>query len=362
MKNVFDSNAFPWLTAKGIATGMALAYAFAPSAPVAFADHLDDASAAVYGLQEKDEAACAKSFKSGAFTFTPLTRKSGHVTSFKISRGDQVLLTKKSTDEFSTCWISYPVMKVPIFKHDFNPNRLIADVVGMHPVRGASPFVDLNGDGVWDVIVGSYSGGAHCCYEFHVYSLGITAKDTGELPGDDTQCVLADLLGDGKYEAVGVDWIFSYWNAASAFSPAEVVILNPGKNGYTLAPDLMRTSAPSASAFQALVNECQKEIPDDLPKDKPFGITPTIWKNMLPLIYSGHSDLAWKLLDKVWPAGMRGNFEDKKVPMTKDAFRKAFLEQLSASAYWAGLKELNKTDPILCSFAPKPKDRHRISK
>jgi hypothetical protein len=332
----------------------AIASAFAISTASALADHIDKAAEAIYSLQEKDEAACAKTFKSGAFTFIPLAKRQGHLTSFQIRRGKQVLLTIKPQDEVSKYWISFPVINAPKLKRSFNPQRLVADVVGMHPLRSRSPFTDLNGDGVPEVIVSSYSGGAHCCLEYEVYSLGRTAKKIADdLPGAHSECVFADLDGDGRFEAIGADWTFAYWNAGFAQSPAEIVILRSTKNGYRLAPDLMRTAPPRAAAFRAHVDECKDEIPEGLAKGESFEVTSTVWKNMLPLIYSGHSKLAWKLLDQVWPPGTLCQLDtESKSQMTKKEFRQLFLTQLNASEYWNGLKQLNKTDPILASFKP----------
>jgi hypothetical protein len=62
---------------------------------------------------------------------------------------------------------------------------------------------------------------------------------------------------------------------------------------------------------------------------------------MLDLIYTGHSDLGWKLFDGAWPAQRAG----------KDKFLGDFCTQLRTSPYWADLKKGIPSAPPACSVA-----------
>jgi hypothetical protein len=81
---------------------------------------------------------------------------------------------------------------------------------------------DLDGDGEPEVLVDSFSGGAHCCLNARL----LTFNGTGYTPEDfnygDVGYQLKDLDGDGRPELVGNDPIFSAVFtafAASAFPP-----------------------------------------------------------------------------------------------------------------------------------------------
>lgn len=81
---------------------------------------------------------------------------------------------------------------------------------------------DLDGDGEPEVLVDSFSGGAHCCLTARL----LTWDGTGYAPKDvaygDVGYRLEDLDGDGRPELVGQDPVFSgafTAFAASAFPP-----------------------------------------------------------------------------------------------------------------------------------------------
>jgi len=59
------------------------------------------------------------------------------------------------------------------------------------------------------------------------------------------------------------------------------------------------------------------------------GVPVALWKNMLELMYGGHTDLAWRLFDESWPAKQNG----------KSAFIGQFCKQLSTSHYWPDLEQ-----------------------
>jgi len=88
----------------------------------------------------------------------------------------------------------------------------------------------VTGDGTPDLIVGSWTGGAHCCYNYTILSLGKLFKNLGTIHGLDSSFSFKDLDGDGVFEAVGPDFNFRYWHECFAYSPAPLVILT-FKNG-----------------------------------------------------------------------------------------------------------------------------------
>jgi hypothetical protein len=198
---------------------------------------------------------------------------------------------------------------------------------------------DINGDGIPEIIVEYFSGGVHCCLQYTVFSLGKTLKFVTVMNGEHSGFEFKDIDGDGKYEAIGRDWGFAYWNASHARSPAPEVILRWEKGRYRLAERLMKKEydrnlfLSTAKHFKdnAVVND---ENSQSLHWESEW------WAAMLELIYTGNGDLAWKLCDLFWPVSEDPSI--KKIWLAdKKKFLAEFKKQLRKSAYWADLKKMN---------------------
>jgi hypothetical protein len=99
---------------------------------------------------------------------------------------------------------------------------LVEDQAGDQPGSSMLKVADLDGDGEPEVLVDTFSGGAHCCLTARV----LTWNGTGYTPKDidyrDVGYRLDDADGDGRPELVGQDPVFSAAFtafAASAFPP-----------------------------------------------------------------------------------------------------------------------------------------------
>lgn len=184
------------------------------------------------------------------------------------------------------------------------------------PVMGR----DITGDGVPDLVIAEWTGGAHCRFLFHVFGLGSQLCDLGTLDAGHADLAgFEDLDSDGRLEFVTPDWSFAYWRTSFAGSPAPLVILAPGEHGYHVATELMRQSCPSEADLIRLAEETR-----DRPGWDGGQPPPVLWAAMLDLIYSGNVGSAWKLVEDAWPSGLPGRPE----------FTQAFKDQLSTSPYW----------------------------
>ena len=192
---------------------------------------------------------------------------------------------------------------------------------------------DLTGRGRPDMIVTSWSGGAHCCFTRYIFELQPKFRLLAKIEdGDGDLAHFADLDHDRHYVYVTTDWAFAYWRACFACSPAPDVILRfiDDQNGgsFHVATDKMARAVPSPAKWQELVAKTRAAIniyePDDNPS--PQGV---FWGGMLDLMYTGHSDAAWKLLDEAWPANKTG----------KDAFVRDFCSVLKSSQFWPDLEK-----------------------
>jgi hypothetical protein len=99
---------------------------------------------------------------------------------------------------------------------------LVADDAHTAPGTSTLKVADLDGDGEPEVLVDTFSGGAHCCVTARL----LTWNGTGYTPKDisygDVGYTLKDADGDGRPELVGYDPRFSAAFtafAASAFPP-----------------------------------------------------------------------------------------------------------------------------------------------
>ncbi len=200
------------------------------------------------------------------------------------------------------------------------------------------PGTDITGSGQPQVIIGSWSGGAHCCYAFRILQFGKEFKVVARLDaGDSDGAHFEDIDHDGKYEFLSNEWTFAYWRTSFAESPAPEVILRPvtSQNGYVeykLALDLMRKPAPSQVQLDDMIVKIKS---DESWKQH---VPPALWTAMLDLIYTGHAELAWQVFDRSWP--------DKKPG--KSGFLGAFCERLSDSHY--DLADTLKGQPPDCSL------------
>jgi hypothetical protein len=99
---------------------------------------------------------------------------------------------------------------------------LVADDPTTNLAQSTLKVADLDGDGEPEILVDTFSGGAHCCVTtrmFYFDGVGYVAKDTF---WGDVSYQLVDLDGDGRLELSGYDPRFSAAftaYAASAFPP-----------------------------------------------------------------------------------------------------------------------------------------------
>ena len=194
------------------------------------------------------------------------------------------------------------------------------------------------------MIVSWWTGGAHCCLSHYVFELEPKFKLLATLDAEDTwPAYFADLDKNGHYYFIAEDWTFAYWAGSFAGSPNAPIILqfveDSNGGGYHLALDKMRKPEPSPKEWKESVSEYKDSLGE-------YGAgfllrAPTIWNTVLKLIYSGHSDLAWKFLDESWP----GTKEEKEEEMGN------FCATLKTSPYWPDLAPTLKNIPPACANA-----------
>ena len=165
---------------------------------------------------------------------------------------------------------------------------------------------DITGNGIGNLILHEWSGGAHCCYTYRVFELSpndgpieIAIIDAEHGGG------FEDRDNDGVPEYVGFDWHWAYaLNCFACLEYPEIILRYDGAD-YALAADLMRKPAPTAEEFDAMVLDIRSGDWAEYPEARDH-----LWSRMLDLIYSGNAPLAWRLYDQARPCETAGKKED----------------------------------------------------
>ncbi len=157
---------------------------------------------------------------------------------------------------------------------------------------------DVTGEGNPDVVIRTYTGGAHCCFSTIIYDLGPPLSKVLETPQSNCGVTLVQLDPDSAYEILTCDDIFAYVYCCYAGSPVVRVILDfaPGQGYLPASPrfaDLYvdDIATHTARAEQATPGEyCE----DD--RTTKCGVLPVV----LDYLYSGDPQQAWAELDRLY--------------------------------------------------------------
>jgi hypothetical protein len=183
---------------------------------------------------------------------------------------------------------------------------------------------NVTGDRVPEIVISSYSGGAHCCSQNYIIGLTDPLHFYLNLDTGDNGIEFKDLNHDGKMEIETYEDVFAYWHTSFAASPMPQVILSLQNGVYKADASLMRQPTPSDTEIRAKANEVTSWSDSAGPD--------VAWKYAIDLIYSGNIVSARKYVDLAWRQNDPGDFG------TKEEFWKELADTIHTSPYYADLK------------------------
>ncbi len=187
---------------------------------------------------------------------------------------------------------------------------------------------DISGQGQSELLVSTWSGGAHCCYSFEVISLGDPLRKLQSIPlFDADESAFVRRPGIKGLVLVTADYSdFAYFPTSFAGSPAGRVFLSFQDGRFRPDTSLMKAAAPKSGVTAKCAGLFRQS--HEWKASQPLGM----WYYATDLIYTGHADEAWSFLDAAW-GGSKAD---------KDKYMGDYKQRLTKSVYYPDLMLLQK--------------------
>ncbi len=157
---------------------------------------------------------------------------------------------------------------------------------------------DITGDGTPEVIVETYSGGAHCCFGTVVYSLGTETTKLLETEASNCSGDFLDLDGDGVLEYVTCDDRFAYAYCPYAASPVVTAVLafDPAQSYRAASPRFAELFAEPIASHTGLAEQATPGGQGEWDATTKCAVLPLV----LDYLYSGQTERAWSELERLY--------------------------------------------------------------
>lgn len=200
-------------------------------------------------------------------------------------------------------------------------------------------ILNLLGKNSQQLIVFTYSGGAHCCYDYSIYDLKPKIRavydsskyDSGNVIGD--ELVPVDVDGDGISEFYRDVMAFDYWGSgghASASFPPAVFAYDKKTHRYKIANKKFADFVMSRLGYISALAQ-HDDWPDQDAKNEYLVRT-----RFLYMVYAGQRGAAWKYFDE--------NYRSSNGTGYQEQFKEQFKREAS---------EIFAKDPVYLSIYRK---------
>jgi hypothetical protein len=230
-------------------------------------------------------------------------------------------ISRKSIDDFED--------KIIVVKNA----KVVFEITGiakhLYFLNNENPITDITGDGILDMVIEDYSGGAHCCYSATVLELGKKFRTIANLEGGVLPVEFKEIDNKPGSEVIIYDNYAYRWTsfANSAFGK---IVLRFQDGSYVVAPDLIRSPPLSQSKIKAIITKIKSNNYSDFryvadflnsQKSKKFSdkninssayYFGNIIADVIDLIYSGNYPQAMKIIDETWPGSTKEKIDFKK--------------------------------------------------
>lgn len=163
------------------------------------------------------------------------------------------------------------------------------------------PGTDITGEGKPELLITEWSGGAHCCYTFHLFRLAPEFKKIQSIDVKDADgSHFIRLAGQKGLIFNTADFSdFEYFPSSFATTPAGEVFLAYHGGKFSFYDAYMRAAPPTSDELATCearfkTNPAWKDDGEHLPQPE------RIWQYVTDLIYTGNESLAIEFLTKSW--------------------------------------------------------------
>lgn len=178
-----------------------------------------------------------------------------------------------------------------------------------------------------NIVVTSWSGGAHCCYTYNILELNNDLKTLATLPTRGSQIEFISNGPNAPYDLVLYDTIFDYFYASFADSVSPKIYLKWNSNKFAFNHNKMSKNYSSLE-FKKLLTQAEKDIA------KTQNLI-SVLKPSVDLLYSGNIELTQKFIHKIFN---KYNFDN----LSEKEFMNNLLCRLSHSTFADSILEVNK--------------------
>ncbi|OGG94445.1 hypothetical protein A3G63_00225 [Candidatus Kaiserbacteria bacterium RIFCSPLOWO2_12_FULL_52_8] len=199
---------------------------------------------------------------------------------------------------------------------------------------------DITNNGIPELGLMGYSGGAHCCDTNYIVELSNPIKILWQQYTGDGGAEIKDLNGDGIMEIEVMDDVLDYWNTSHATSPFPNVVFSYQNGTYKVGTAFMRKTPSTRTEVESTATGWTKAgweggeencggLNKKILSDKRVWCAYVPWEYAADLVYSGNSKAARDFIDLAW--------KENDLFKSKEVFIGEFMQQLTKGKYYEDL-------------------------